>query len=185
MRCRFHRTVMGLLLLLSLPLSLLAKDTIILPQGIIKVTPPRPAPALHLKDDTGQAFDLTTQRGKWVFVHFWASWCGPCAHEMPLIQALSNQLKHPDFHIVLINTAETEDTIFSFLSATAPRLHTLLDENGQVSESWAPRGLPSTYFVDPQGVIRYLALGGRPWDTAEYQNFIKSLLKQSPPKIKR
>ncbi len=182
---RCYRAVMCFLLFMFVPLPLLANDTINLPQGIIKVTPPRPAPALRLKDDNSQVFDLTTQRGKWVFVHFWASWCGPCAHEMPLIQTLSTQLTHPNFHIVLINTAETEDTIFSFLSATAPQLHTLLDEDGQVSEAWAPRGLPSTYFVDPQGVIRYLALGGRPWDTAEYQNFIKALLKQAPPKIKR
>ena len=105
--------------------------------------------------------------------------------EIPHIQILKNQLKDPDFLIVLINTAETEDTIFSFLSATAPQLHTLMDEDGQVSEAWAPRGLPSTYFVDPKGVIRYMALGGRPWDSAEYQNFIKALLKQAPQKIKR
>lgn len=184
MRRRFHRALMGIILLLFLPVSLFAKDTITLPQGIIKVTPARTAPALRLNDDTGQAFDLSQQRGKWVFVHFWASWCGPCAQEIPLIQALNADLIHPNFRIVLINTAETEDTIFSFLSATAPQLHTLLDEDGQVSEVWAPRGLPSTYFVDPQGVIRYLALGGRPWDTAEYQNFIKALLKQVPQKIK-
>ena len=185
MRRRFHRAISALFFLIVVPLPLLANDTIRLPQGIIKVTPARTAPPLRLKDDNGQAFDLSQQRGKWVFVHFWASWCGPCVREIPHIQILKNQLKDPDFLIVLINTAETEDTIFSFLSATAPQLHTLMDEDGQVSEAWAPRGLPSTYFVDPKGVIRYMALGGRPWDSAEYQNFIKALLKQAPQKIKR
>lgn len=163
---------------------LLATDTINLPQGIIEVIPSRTAPALRLKDENGQAFDLTQQRGKWLFVHFWASWCGPCAREIPTIQILNNQLTHPAFRIVLINTAETEDTVFSFLSTTAPQLHSLLDEDGQVSEAWSPRGLPSTYFVDPQGVIRYLALGGRPWDSAAYQTFIKALLNQTPQTIK-
>ena len=149
-----------------------------LPAGIIAVSPPRAAPALVLSDDSGKPYNLNNSRGKWVFVHFWASWCGPCKREMPSISLLKELFANPQLHLVLINTAETEDTIFSFLGATAPTLTTLMDADGQVTEIWSPRGLPATFLVDPHGQIRYMALGGRPWDTAEYQSFLKSLLRE-------
>lgn len=147
-----------------------------LPRGII-VVDGRDAPALVLKDINGETFDLTKSRGKWVFTHFWASWCGPCRMEMPTIQAISSEFKDSALTIVLINTSEDEDTVFDFLSTVAPDMNTLLDSDGKVTEQWQPRGLPSTYFVDPEGKLRYIALGGRPWDKGEYLGFLKELIK--------
>ena len=83
--------------------------------------------------------------------------------------------------LVLINTAEDEDTIFSFLAAVAPDLQTLLDTDGLATEDWQPRGLPATYLVDPQGRLRYQALGGRPWDTDVYVQFLRRLTAATPP----
>lgn len=59
-------------------------------------------------------------------------------------------------------TAESEDAVFTFLDALAPDLIPLLDRGGSVTEAWKTRGLPSTYLVDPEGMIRYQVLGGRP-----------------------
>ena len=84
-------------------------------------------------------------------------------------------LANSSLEFVLINTAESEDTVFNFLGIVAPDLNPLLDEDGQVTELWQSRGLPSTYLVDPQGQQRYLALGGRPWDETEYMEFLKRL----------
>ena len=66
------------------------------------------------------------------------------------------------------NTAEDEDTVFEFLSSYAPDMDCLLDLDGRVTEAWQPCGLPATYLVNPEGQIRYQALGGRPWDQPEY-----------------
>ena len=147
-----------------------------LPRGII-IVDDRETPALVLKDIDGESFDLSQLRGKWVFTHFWASWCGPCRKEMPTIQAISDEFKDSGLSIVLINTSEDEDTVFDFLSTVAPDMNTLLDSDGKATEQWQPRGLPSTYFVDPEGKIRYIALGGRPWDEGEYLEFLKGLIK--------
>ena len=57
----------------------------------------------------------------------------------------------------------------------------MMDSDGQVTEAWQPRGLPATYLVDPQGNIRYQALGGRPWDQEEYLGFLRKLSRQSGP----
>ena len=158
----------------TLPISELPESG--LPRGII-VVDGREAPALALKDINGDTFDLSQSRGKWIFTHFWASWCGPCRKEMPTIQAVADQFKDSGLTIVLINTSEDEDTVFDFLSTVAPDMNTLLDSDGKVTEQWQPRGLPSTYFVDPEGKLRYIALGGRPWDKGEYLGFLKGLIK--------
>lgn len=145
-----------------------------LPAGILKLQP-YTAPALQLSDMDGNPFDLRQARGHWVFVHFWASWCAPCRREMPTIQRLHEQFAHSRLQLVLINTAEDDDTVFTFLSAVAPQLTSLMDRNGLATERWRPRGLPATYLVDPQGNVRYQALGGRPWDQGDYQQFLRHL----------
>ncbi len=147
-----------------------------LPKGIMKLDG-RPAPALLLEDMDGQAWDIGKARGRWVFVHFWAAWCGPCRREMPTIQAIFPQFDASELEIVVINTAESEDTVFEFLATVAPDLNPLMDKDGLVTERWQPRGLPATFLVDPAGRLQYLALGGRPWDSPVYMKFISKLIE--------
>ena len=147
------------------------------PPGIIQLKP-YTAPALTLNDIDGIPFKIEETRGKWLFVHFWASWCRPCRREMPTIQKMWNIMQNENLALALINTAENEDTVFSFLSSHAPDIRPLMDLDGQVTEAWKPRGLPATYLVDPQGIVRYQALGGRDWDTSSYLAFLRNLIKK-------
>jgi thiol-disulfide isomerase/thioredoxin len=160
--------------LLLLCVTTLAGD---LPPGIMALDG-RPAPALKLDNLDGEPWDIADSRGHWIFVHFWASWCGPCRREMPTIQKLTEKLQDEQLEIVMVNTAETEDEVFSFLGIVAPDLVPLMDTDGLVTEAWQPRGLPATFFVDPQGHLRYLALGGREWHTGPYLDFLRGLTKQ-------
>ncbi len=145
------------------------------PKGLLAL-PAYPAPTTVLEDIEGELFRLDDQKGAWVFVHFWASWCGPCIREMPAIQKMARILQPEGLKIALINTAENEDTVFSFLSVHAPELRPLMDYDGQVTEKWQPRGLPATYLVDPRGQVRFQALGGREWDTPPYLSFLRQLM---------
>lgn len=52
-----------------------------------------------------------------------------------------------------------------------------MDRDGQRTEAWQPRGLPATYLVDREGLVRYQVLGGRPWDEPAYLDFLRHLLK--------
>jgi thiol-disulfide isomerase/thioredoxin len=163
-----------IVLFFCFPLSTHANASLV-PEGIITLDG-SPAPALQLSDIDGEPFDLRELSGKWVFVHFWASWCGPCRREMPTVQHMAEIMKDTPLKIVLVNTAETEDTVFTFMGITAPDLNTLLDRDGLVTERWQPRGLPSTFLVNPAGQLRYLALGGRKWDKLEYINFLQHIV---------
>jgi thiol-disulfide isomerase/thioredoxin len=145
-----------------------------LPQGVMQVAG-KPAPPLQLDNLDGEPYDLENSQGHWRFVHFWASWCGPCRKEMPSIDHVTRLLEDSDIEFVLVNTAETEDTVFSFLGIVAPDLVPLLDSDGLATEAWQPRGLPATYLVDPDGLIQFQALGGREWEKPAYLEFLRNL----------
>ena len=145
-----------------------------LPPGVMRIAG-TPAPALQLDNLDGDAYDLAETRGHWRFVHFWASWCGPCRREMPRIQQMITLLEDSDIEFLIINTAETEDEVFTFLGIVAPELVPLMDTDGLVTQAWQPRGLPATYLVDPEGLIQYQALGGREWEQPAYLDFLRNL----------
>jgi thiol-disulfide isomerase/thioredoxin len=145
-----------------------------LPQGIMQVAG-KPAPTLQLDNLDGESYDLESSRGRWRFVHFWASWCGPCRKEMPSIDRMTRLLADSNIEFILVNTAETEDSVFTFLGIVAPDLVPLMDSDGLVTEAWQPRGLPATYLVDPNGLIQYQALGGREWEQPAYLEFLRNL----------
>lgn len=161
-------------LLLTFILLPVSAQAVKIPVGIIKLDG-RAAPALRLSTSDGAVSDLKTMRGKWVLVHFWASWCGPCRKEMPSIQLLAKKIPASKMAIILVNTAESEDTVFEFLSIVAPEMDSTLDKDGEVTARWQPRGLPSSFFVDPAGRLQYLALGGRPWMRGDYLAFVQQL----------
>ncbi len=128
-----------------------------------------------LQDIDGEKFELINTRGHWVFLHFWASWCGPCREEMPAVQKLADNMKDK-LKIVMINTAENEDTIFEFLASIDVELNSLMDVDGLVTEAWKPRGLPTSFLINPEGEVKYQAIGGRDWGDQIYLDFIGQLI---------
>jgi thiol-disulfide isomerase/thioredoxin len=133
------------------------------------------APGFTLADMDGETFTLESARGKWVFLHFWASWCGPCREEMPAIQNMNEKLVNDRLVMVLVNTAEDEDTIFSFLGEIGMDMNSLMDSDGLVTEKYKPRGLPTTILIDPKGNVQYQAIGGREWHQPQYVEFLRKL----------
>lgn len=162
--------------LMLLMLTAVASHARELPPGVLQIDGV-PAPALRLNNLDNEPYDLASTSGRWRFVHFWASWCGPCRREMPSIQKMIGLMEDSSIEFVLVNTAETEDEIFTFLGIATPELELvpLIDNDGLVTEAWQPRGLPATYLVDPDGYIRYQALGGREWEKPAYLAFLRSL----------
>ena len=144
------------------------------PAGLLQLDG-RPAPALKLNDMDGKTTDLAQLKGRWVLVHFWAGWCGPCRREMPTLGQMLKALPAERLTLLLVNTAETDDEVFAFLASVNLELAPLMDRDGLATKRWQPRGLPSTFIVDPEGRLRYLALGGRDWASKPYLDFLLGL----------
>lgn len=108
----------------------------------------------NLEDGTTRLSDL---RGKVVVVNFWATWCIPCIEEMPMFQSYSDQ--YPQFVMVGIDQEEGLEQVSGFISKMGITYPILLDSNSKVSESYRVLILPTTFFIDEEGMIRFRHFG--------------------------
>lgn len=133
-------------------------------------------PALQLKDLAGKPHDLKDYRGKVVMVQFWASYCPPCFKEMPSMVRLEQKLAGKPFVILAVNMGETDKEVKEFLAKVKTDFTILMDNDGKALADWKVFVAPSTFLVDPKGVIRYTLQGGAEWDAPEYVKKINELL---------
>jgi len=107
-----------------------------------------------LQDLEDQKVALTDFKGKPVVINFWATWCPPCRLEMPEFQRAIEDYQEDDLVILAVNEAEQSEVVRSFFYDQMGYTYTpLLDEDGQVAEAYGAIGLPSTYFVNPDGEV--------------------------------
>jgi len=116
------------------------------------------APDFELETVDGEVIRLSDLRGKVVALNFWATWCTPCRLEMPDLQARADA--YGDRLTVLgVNFDETAAEVDAFRQEVGVRFPLLLDPGGEVQRLYRVRGYPTTFFVDPEGVIRIQHLG--------------------------
>ncbi|MDQ0159956.1 redoxin domain-containing protein [Alkalibacillus salilacus] len=109
------------------------------------------APNFKLNRLNDGELELTELQGKGVVVNFWASWCQPCRHEMPVIQKVYDYYEEDGLEVIAINVDESEDTITNFLGEIPEIDFPILLNDGQVMEDYMVMGLPTTYFINPDG----------------------------------
>lgn len=117
-----------------------------------------PAPDFTLTTLAGEQFDLSAVQGKPVVLNFWATWCGPCQRELPTLQAAAERYGDQVL-IVGVDQGEAPATVQSYVDKLGLTFTIPLDAEFAVSERYAVRGLPTTFFIDRQGVIRQMWLG--------------------------
>lgn len=138
----------------------------------------KPAPEFTLPDTEGQTHRLRDYRGQVVVLNFWATWCPPCREEMPAMERLHEQVAGTGIAVVAINVGEDEDTIFRFTGDYPVTFPLLMDREGTIVEEYPVIGLPTTYIIDPAGIIRHRAVGTREWDAPEVVRELRALLRE-------
>ncbi len=128
-----------------------------------------PAIDFTLQNLDGDLVSLNDFRGKPVLLNFWATWCGYCREEMPYIQQIDNEWPDSELVVLLINVAERKSMVEEYMEAYNLSLTVLLDSRRTVSEKYNIIGLPTTYFIDKDGIIREKVPGAfRDKETIEY-----------------
>lgn len=122
------------------------------------------APDFTLKTITGESFKLSEQRGKPVFLNFWATWCGPCRVEIPDMEKLQ-QAMGDRILIVGIDIRESLSTVQNFLRDRGFSWTFVLDSNGAVAREYEVAAIPTSIFIDAKGVIVRKFRGTRSYAT--------------------
>jgi len=136
------------------------------------------APDFTLKSLEGSNLRLNEYRGQVVLINFWASWCGPCRQEMPLLDRLHHRYEDTGFAVLGVNVEGVAEPAQEIVSKTNVTFPILIDDGQKVSEMYNLQAMPSTVVVDRDGVIRYIHHGYKPGDEAKYVEVVKQLIRE-------
>jgi len=136
------------------------------------------APDFTLKATSGENLKLTEQRGKIVLLNFWASWCGPCRQEMPILENLYTKFKDLGVTVWGVNVEQENQAGRDFLNGLSLSFPILFDASNQISADFDVAAMPTTAIIDRNGVIRYVFQGYKKGYEKKYAKAIKSLIRE-------
>jgi peroxiredoxin len=139
---------------------------------------PEPAPDFALPAMDGGELRLSELRGQVVMINFWATWCGPCRQEMPLLQQLQVKYEPLGFTLVGINVEPESAGARAWLEKVPVTFPILFDRQNEVAGRFGVQGMPSSVFIDRTGKVRYVHRGYQSGDESRYADMVRSLVKE-------
>ena len=138
----------------------------------------KPAPDFDTLDLDGKVWSLSKLKGKVVFINFWATWCSPCREEMPSMQRLYTKLPKDKFEMIALFNNDKKPAVRNFVSQLELTFPILSDEHNFAGTKYGLTGLPETFIVDKQGVIREKIIGPAKWDSPENVEMLMRYINQ-------
>ena len=136
------------------------------------------APDFTLKSHEGENIRLSEYRGEVVLINFWASWCGPCRQEMPVLSALHDKYRALGFTVLGVNVESDTRKARKLLQDRPVSFPVVFDSDSVVSKQYDVVAMPSTVLVDRDGNMRYLHKGYKPGLEAVYQQQVRDLIRE-------
>jgi thiol-disulfide isomerase/thioredoxin len=165
--------VLMLLMLLGI-----ASKSLLLAQTALAASASVPAADFALKSRSGENVRLSELRGQVVMVNFWASWCGPCRQEMPLLDDIYQKYNKMGFTLLGVNIDEDPAMADKILKDIPVSFPILLDSKNSVSELYGVDAMPTTILVDRDGNKRFLHRGFKAGYEKSYEEQVKNLIRE-------
>jgi cytochrome c biogenesis protein CcmG, thiol:disulfide interchange protein DsbE len=126
-----------------------------------------PLPALRVESLGGKRIDVASYRGRVLLLDVWASWCGPCKQELPVLDAMARRLKSQGVEVLAVSVDQERANVDKFLKGHGKWALTIAhDPAGAIAERLQPDKMPTSYVVDRSGIVRYVNAGFVPDDAA-------------------
>jgi len=134
-------------------------------------------PGVHALSLKG-LFDAEQYHGKVVYLDFWASWCKPCKQSFPWMQEMHQKYERLGLKVIAVNVDKKRSLADQFLKENSAAFPILFDPSGTLANEYQLAGMPMTYIIDRDGVIRYRHIGYVPTMQRHYEQQILDLLKK-------
>ncbi len=136
------------------------------------------APDFTLPSSKGDNVRLAEQRGQVVMLNFWASWCGPCRKEMPLLDAMYQRYSSAGFVLYGVNVEEDNTDAKKLLEELGVTFPVLFDTESKASSLYNVDAMPTTVLIDKKGQVRFVNRGYKAGDENKYRDQIRELIKE-------
>ena len=144
----------------------------------VQAASPAAAPDFSLPARDGSAVRLSELRGQVVMINFWATWCGPCRQEMPLLEQIHAKYEPLGFTLLGVNVETDSAPAQAWLKGVPVSFPILFDRENAVSAQFGVEAMPSSVLIDREGRVRHVHRGYKPGDESTYADLIRSLVKE-------
>jgi thiol-disulfide isomerase/thioredoxin len=138
----------------------------------------QPAPDFALRSLTGSAVRLSEHLGEVVVINFWATWCGPCRQEMPLLDEIYGKYRPVGMVLLSVNIDEAAEPAAEMAQTLKVSYPVLFDARKEVSRAYQVNAMPVTVLVDRAGIVRYVSEGFKPGYEKRYTEKLRELLNE-------
>ncbi len=136
----------------------------------------KPAPGFELKDANGNLWRLSDLRGKVVFINFWATWCSVCKSEMPLKEKLYKKMQGKPFQMLGILFRDNPRNLIPYFKEYSVSPPTLISPDNEAARLYGITGVPETFIIDKDGIVREKIVGPGQWGSPETMALIEKWL---------
>ncbi len=126
----------------------------------------------------GKKEELSSYKGNWIFLAFWATWCSPCQYELPMLQGLYDELKDAGLKVIGVSIDQQGlSVVRNFVSKNSITFPILLDEQSTVASTYQAHSVPVIYLISPDYKIVGIVRGAKNWQETSVLEKVKELLK--------
>ncbi len=136
------------------------------------------APDFTLKTMSGNNLNLNEQRGNIIVINFWASWCGPCRTEMPILQEFHDQYEDLGVAVWGVNVEQENQAGLDYIKELGVDFPIFFDASNQISAAYNVEAMPTTVIIDRHGKVRSVFRGYQKGYEKKYAKVIKQLIRE-------